>query len=256
MTTLQGVVVGAEGGVNGNAADNGLVPNMEIQVDDDIEEDECERFSSGSLSSGDDCSDIVVLRHIGISDTNESDELKNLQNKNGNNCGNGTAVLDTVPETVTTQPPDVIMHHNNNIIKRKGSRRNRRKRRSSTTITASIVTDVVDTDGESDNRQTTIVTDVSTIGDELTPLAPSSAGTIKSQILANDTIVPDMDNSITSDPSTTTSSVDNSKTNKGEDSSIDSSTIITANIVKVGGKNNAPTTLQSQQVSVGIILSV
>lgn len=261
MTASQDVVVGVEGDGNSDAADTGPAPNMEVQVDDDIEEDECERFSSGSLSSGEDCNDVVGGRGVNISKIDGDDgggELKCPQNKSGNGDGDGTAVAVAVPETVTTLPPDVIMHHNhsNGMIKRKGSRRGRRKRKSSTgVITASVAADTVDTDGEAEDRQATPTAAISTVSEESPPPAPSSPGPMNTQTLDSDTIVPDTETSI--EPSTPLSFVDNTIANHSNvtnagDGSIDNPTTA----AKAGGTNTAKAALESQQVRVGNIFLV
>lgn len=257
MTASQDVVVGVERGGNGDADDTGPTPNMEIQMDDDIEEDECERFSSGSLSSGEDTgNDVVSGRCVEISKIDGDDDdgdLKSPQNKNGNGDGNGTAVAVAASETVTTLPPDVIMHHNhsNGVIKRKGSRRSRRRRRSSTNITTtSAAIDAVDTDGEAEDGQATPAAAISTVSEELAPPALSSPGLMKIQTLDSDTILPDTEISIGPSmklPVADDAMANNSNVTNAGDETIDNSTIT----AKAGGTNAATTALESQQVRLG-----
>lgn len=125
---------------------------MEVQIDDEIDEDDGERYSLYSISSVEDengdgsegSHQTTVTK--GTCDEDDIDHDLNAQTKD-NSCS--SAVVDTT----TSPPPDVIMHHNHDVIKRKGSRRSRRKRRSSTTATAvndpdAHMTPVVGTVGE------------------------------------------------------------------------------------------------------------
>lgn len=135
------------------------VNNMEVQIDDEIDEDDGERYSSYLLSSVEDENINGIDENIndideningideninGIDDSRQVTVMKTACSKDDVDCNNDfkTQSKDdncsgAAANSTTSPPPDVIMHHNNHdIIKRKSSRRSRRKRRSSTTVAA------------------------------------------------------------------------------------------------------------------------
>jgi len=130
---------------------------MEVQIDEEIDEDDGEPYSSYSMSSaeeengdGSDGNRQTTVTKVTCDEDNIDNNLK-TQTKD-HSCSSA------VVETTTTPPPDVIMHHNQDVIKRKGSRRSRRKRRSSTAVV-----------GDPDVHMTPVV---STVGEEKS-LVPS-----------------------------------------------------------------------------------
>lgn len=114
------------------------VNNMEVQIDDEIDEDDCERYSPCSLSSAED------ENSNAIDGSRQVNVLKTACSKDDVDCNNDFKTQSNdhscsgaAPDSTTSPPPDVIMHHNNHdIIKRKSSRRSRRKRRSSSAAAA------------------------------------------------------------------------------------------------------------------------
>jgi len=152
--------VGSAVGVNSTETTTENV-TMEVQIDDEIDEDDGERYSSYSMSSvedepvdGSDGSHQTTVTKV----TCDEDDIYNDLETQTKDHSCSSAVIDST----TSPPPDVIMHHNNDVIKRKSSRRSRRKRRSNTTAT--VVSDL-------DVHMTPAV---GMVGEE-EPLVPSSS---------------------------------------------------------------------------------
>jgi len=208
---------------------------MEVQIDDEMDEDDGERYSSYSMSSvedengdGSDGSRQTTVTKV-TCDEDDIDHDLNTQTKD-HSCS--SAVVDTT----TSPPPDVIMHHNHDVIKRKGSRRSRRKRRSSTTTTTVIDPDV---------HMTPVV---GTVGEE-EPLVPSPS--LPAEINTTNAV----DTSITiasiNKDSTNIECNDDITAKTVDNNGIDTGTkVVDTTSAKDNGdhQSTATTTLQSQQV--------
>jgi len=209
---------------------------MEVQIDDEIEEDDGERYSSYSMSSvedengdGSDGSRKTAVTKV----TCDKDDIDHNFNTETNDHSCSSAVVDTT----TSPPPDVIMHHNHDVIKRKGSRRSRRKRRSSTTATAVSDQDVP------------MAPMVGTVGEE-EPLVPSQSlpAEINTTNIADTTITIE---SINKDNTNIEYNDDNIIAKTVDSNANDTSTTVVDTTSPKGNSDHqstATTTLQSQQV--------
>lgn len=218
--------------------------DMEIRVDDEVEEDDGERFSSGSSSSTDDDDD----GNVGGRNTTF---MKSAHGENDKDAKNHGKISGIMTDTTTSPPPDVIMHHNhNNDIKRKGSRRNRRRRRSSANNAAlSVQSDTID---EMDIVQ-------------ITPVNSTEEETPMMNTLTDGSLTINVDNAINESSSSTihntesdinTANTTTNNTSSTNNNTTDTNNINTANMIIDKSDNDKSTSttmtaLQSQQVSIG-----
>jgi len=204
---------------------------MEVQIDDEIDEDDAERYSSHSMSSveeehgdGSDGSRQTTVTKVTCDENDIDNDLEN-QTK-------GLSCSSTVVNATTSPPPDVLMHHNHDVIKRKGSRRNRRKRRSSTTTTG--VSDL-------DVHMTPVV---GTVGEE-EPLLPSPSlpAEIKTNAVDSISSINKENTNIEDNDDITAKIVDSNTIDTG-------TTVVDSTLAKDDSDHHstATTTLQSQQV--------
>lgn len=136
----------------GSSSDGGQVDvnvaDSILQIIDDMEEDDGERLSTGSLSSvdGDSGGNSDRSRHTVICtkmtcDDDTKNRLKNVKNNN------------SAADTTMSPPPDVIMHHNS--IKQKNSKRNGYRRQSFAGLLPLSVMPIVAGDHTENGDQTT-----------------------------------------------------------------------------------------------------
>lgn len=208
---------------------------MEVQIDDEIDEDDGERYSLYSISSVEDEngdgseSSYQTTVTKGTCDEDDIDHDLNAQTKDPSSS---SAVVDTT----TSPPPDVIMHHNHDVIKQKGSRRSRRKRRAS--ITATSVND-------SDVHMTPVV---GTVGEE-EPLVPSPS--LLDKINTTNTVDTTIITALINKDNTDIEYNEDITAKTVDSNAIDTGTTVVDTISDKGNsdqQSTATTTLQSQQV--------
>lgn len=116
---------------NGDGGRDDVNADGMLKIDvDDLEDDDCERFSTGSLlsSEGDSGGGSDRSRHTVICTKKMTRNDNDNDNDDDDDDDDGDVKNRPAADTTTSPPPDVIMHHNS--IKRKGSKRKGCRRRS------------------------------------------------------------------------------------------------------------------------------
>lgn len=200
-------------------------------MDEDIEEDDGERYSSYSLSSMEDDNGGGKGRKAVVAKVTYNDDVKN-PGKYG----------DDTTDTTTSQPPDVIMDNHKQSSAKRSRRGGRRGKRSANTMDSAQV------DQANDDPRTTSI--VAAVGKEVGPSplevtknTPTGAGTDVDKTISSPAAVvsapPDANGN---GPSTSSTDADN----------IDSTGAIvtTTSCLQNDGDQSTATALQSSQVRV------